>query len=312
MFVCMPVWLCVRAGVAVVSPGCRGPFVPPWVMWSCISVPVFVWPCSPCSPADRRPSSYLSCSLNCGPQCRDPATFFNNREINSAPPITLSASHPANEGAALGRGGGAFYLHLHQKLQLKKTHTCTHKHTHTHYSSHDINDSQWQQHTLCGGTHCKHTHFFHSESWSRHQLFSPRQQQRCWLPVAAVGMAMAAHKGDLRFEGCPGTRQSREGEGERGREEGRQRENSFKDTQQPRGHVRTWSVTAGRKVNVWCADKNQNKPPLTWQTLWHEQRQWNSLCHLINPSNPCKSWSGAARENSVFSCTVQNFINLFQ
>lgn len=52
MFVCMPVWVCVCAGVAVVSRGCRRAFVRPWVMLSCISVPVFV---SPRSPADRRP-----------------------------------------------------------------------------------------------------------------------------------------------------------------------------------------------------------------------------------------------------------------
>lgn len=31
-----------------------------------------------------------------------PVTFANNREINRAPPITHSASHPANEGAAKG------------------------------------------------------------------------------------------------------------------------------------------------------------------------------------------------------------------
>lgn len=48
------------------------------------------------------PCSYLPNCLNCGPQCRDPLTFTNNREINSAPPITHSASHPANEGPARG------------------------------------------------------------------------------------------------------------------------------------------------------------------------------------------------------------------
>lgn len=94
-------------------------------MWSCISVPVFVWPCSPCSPADRRPSSYLSCSLNCGPQCRDPVTFSNNREINSAPPITLSASHPANEGAAWGLCSHLDQSFNHRKHSLARTNTHT-------------------------------------------------------------------------------------------------------------------------------------------------------------------------------------------
>lgn len=128
--------------------------------------------------------------------------------------IVLLPSHSRPAIQPMREQHGGFLLASPTKsFRLKKTHTRTHKHT--HYSSHDINDSQWQQHTLCGGTHCKHTHFFHGESWSRQQLFSPRQQQRCWLPVAAVGMAMAARKGDLRFEGCPGTRQSREGERER-------------------------------------------------------------------------------------------------
>lgn len=201
--VCEPVLLwCHRA---VAGPLCR-----PELCEAASPSPSLSGPALRALPRTGAPSSYLSCSLNCGPQCRDPATFSNNREINSAPPIALSASHPANEGAAWG----LFTRVSNQKLSAKEN-THSHTQTHTHYSSHDINDSQWQQHTLCGGTHCKHTHFFHSESWSRHQLFSPRQQQRCWLPVAAVGMAMAARKGDLRFEGCPGTRQSREGERER-------------------------------------------------------------------------------------------------
>lgn len=57
---------------------------------------------SPCSPWIGTPWSYLPNCLNCGPQCRDPMTFTNNREINSAPPITHSANHPANEGTARG------------------------------------------------------------------------------------------------------------------------------------------------------------------------------------------------------------------
>lgn len=105
-------WCC--RGVARVSQA----FVQLWVMWSCISIPAFVWPCSPCSPADQRPSSYLSCSLNCGPQCCDLVTFSNNREINSAPPITLSASHPANQQAA-----GLFFLNQRKTISCTQTHT---------------------------------------------------------------------------------------------------------------------------------------------------------------------------------------------
>lgn len=68
-------------------------------MLSCISFPIF-GPALLLTPPPL--PSYLSSSLNCGPQCRDPVTFPTNREINSAPPITLLATHPANEGAAWG------------------------------------------------------------------------------------------------------------------------------------------------------------------------------------------------------------------
>lgn len=52
------------------------------------------------SPADWRPLPYLLCSLNCGTQCRDSVTYSNNRELNSAPPITPQASHTANGDTA--------------------------------------------------------------------------------------------------------------------------------------------------------------------------------------------------------------------
>lgn len=219
MLVCMPMWMCVYFSVAVVSLGCRGPFVWPWVMWSRISIPVFVWPCCPCSPVDRRPSSYLSCSLNCGPQCRDPVTFSNNGEINSAPPITLSASHPANEGAAWG-----LCLYLNQSFNQRK-----HSHTKTHTQL--IQWYQWQPvtttHTLLRDTLQIHTWLSH-KSWERHQLFHPDisscvgwlRQRSPWQPI----------------KGSSSGRMSRD-QKERRREKGWV--HSFKDTHHSHGHVRT-------------------------------------------------------------------------
>ena len=55
------------------------------------------------SPADWRPLPYLLCSLNCGTQCHDSVTYSNNRELNSAPPITPQASHTANGDTAWAR-----------------------------------------------------------------------------------------------------------------------------------------------------------------------------------------------------------------
>lgn len=102
LFVSMPVWVCVCWCCCVVTGLSQG---------FCVSLSyvklhrhrrLCLAPLSVLSRGSAPPSSYLSNCLNCGPQCCDPVTFTNNREINSAPPVTLSASHPANEGTARG------------------------------------------------------------------------------------------------------------------------------------------------------------------------------------------------------------------
>lgn len=99
----MPAWVHGRADVAGLLLGCRKPFVQLWVVWSCIFIPVFVWTCSPCSTTDKHPSSYLLCSLNCGPQCphSDLRNLFRTTgKVISVLPIALLSSHPANQGTA--------------------------------------------------------------------------------------------------------------------------------------------------------------------------------------------------------------------
>lgn len=102
LFVSMPVWLCecwCCCGVTGLSQGFC-------VTLSYVKLHLHRRLClaqlSMLSRGSAPPSSYLSNCLNCGPQCRDPVTFTNNREINSAPPIPPAASHPANEGTARG------------------------------------------------------------------------------------------------------------------------------------------------------------------------------------------------------------------
>lgn len=88
----MPVWLCVCAGVAVVSRRfCAAlTYVKLHLhLHLCLALLCVL------SRGSAPPCSYLPSCLNCGPQCRDPLTFTHNREITSAPPITHSASHPA-------------------------------------------------------------------------------------------------------------------------------------------------------------------------------------------------------------------------
>lgn len=122
--------VCVHASVVVCASRCcrgvtglsRGPLCRLELCEAASPSPSLSGPALRALPRTGAPSSYLSCSLNCGPQCRDPVTFFNNREINSAPPIALSASHPANEGAAWG----LFTRISNQKLSAKEN---THSHT---------------------------------------------------------------------------------------------------------------------------------------------------------------------------------------
>lgn len=102
LFVRMPVWLCLCwccCGVTGLSQGFCSTL-------SYVKLHLHLHLClgllSVLSRGSAPPRSYLSNCLNCGPQCRDPMTFPNNREINSAPPNTHSARHPANEGTARG------------------------------------------------------------------------------------------------------------------------------------------------------------------------------------------------------------------
>lgn len=159
--VCEPVLLwCHRA---VAGPLCR-----PELCEAASPSPSLSGPALRALPRTGAPSSYLSCSLNCGPQCRDPATFSNNREINSAPPIALSASHPANEGAAWG----LFTRVSNQKLSAKEN---THSHTQTHTLL--IPWYQWQPvtttHTLWRDTLQTHTFLSQRELEQTPTFFTP-------------------------------------------------------------------------------------------------------------------------------------------
>lgn len=98
------------------------------------------------------PCSYLSNCLNCGPQCHDPVTFANNREINRAPPITHSASHPANEGTARG-----LFSHPDPRGHTGAAHptiSMTARSNNTHFTQRRATKK-----------------FFQSKTWNRHQLF---------------------------------------------------------------------------------------------------------------------------------------------
>lgn len=98
------------------------------------------------------PSSYLSNCLNCGPQWRDPLTFTNNREINSSLPITLSASHPANEGTA--RRLSSHPNWRYRTIAAHPTISMTARSNNTHFT---------QRHTTKMS--------FTAKTWIRHQLF---------------------------------------------------------------------------------------------------------------------------------------------
>lgn len=104
-------WCC--RGVARVSQA----FVQLWVMWSCISIPAFVWPCSPCSPADQRPSSYLSCSLNCDHNAVTSWPFPTTGKL-----IVLLPSHSPPVIQPISKQQGCFSW-------TKEKHSASHKHT---------------------------------------------------------------------------------------------------------------------------------------------------------------------------------------
>lgn len=81
-----------------------------------------------------------------------PVTFANNREINRAPPITHSASHPANEGTARG-----LFSHPDPRGHTGAAHptiSMTARSHNTHFTQRRATKK-----------------FFQSKTWSRHQLF---------------------------------------------------------------------------------------------------------------------------------------------
>ncbi len=119
--------------------------------------------------------------------------------------------------------------------QLKYLHSLmhinTHTHTHTHYHP-MISMTASDNSTHSVKRHYKHT-FLSQRELGKTPTFSLLQQQRCWLLMAAVAMAMAAHKGIFDLKDVQGRdRVKREGQREKGWVQ------SFKDTQQPCGHVR--------------------------------------------------------------------------
>lgn len=170
MFVCMPVWLCVRAGVAVVSPGCRGALcaalsyvklhLRPRLCLALLSV-------LSRGPAPPRPICRVLLIVD--HNAVTPWPFSTTGKL-----IVLLPSHSRPVIQPMREQHGGFLLASPTKsFRLKKTHTRTHKHTHTLL----IPWYQWQPvtttHTLWRDTLQTHTFLSQRELEQTPTFFTP-------------------------------------------------------------------------------------------------------------------------------------------